>query len=620
MLESLRNFLSGKRVIVITALLAIPFVFLGSQSFGTTFASFGTVNGEPVSQMDVNLATSQVSQRLQSMYGEEFSLDDLDEEVSLGLIKNEIINQKTLLSHARKLGLIVSEKTAKQEIINIESFQGENGFDQILFESTIRANGWTPEEYIELVRETMSLDALVSAMGVAAFPITSDVEALASLLETSRDIDFIKIDKNILISQQEASLEEGQAFYENNPFLFLSKEQRDFSYIVLTYDAYKQQVQVPDNYIDDAYSDYLSNVEGQIQNRISHLMIEKSNYDSPDLAYKKINSIYKGIQSKEMLFEDAVSQSSEDLASKDANGDLGLSSGDAFPEEFENAILSMNLNSISPIIELEDSLHILKLTEVIKPQIKTKTEMSDELLNELIDAEALALMQDDFLELESLVLEGVTLNALANTIDAPVQVTGLKDIESVELDGFADITSSELFDSSVLPNKIEIFEGDESYAFVMMTQALQPSVQAFVDVAEVAIQEVRKNKANIIINDFAEDAEGIINGDNTLPSQNGFTQENYKGVKRFSSLLPSEIINSTFESPIGTLVSSEAFNGDRYWAKSSNESTPTIDELGESIVQYQGFYNESLTQQFSGFIDRAFKVGQKVRLENLTSN
>ena len=620
MLESLRNFLSGKRVIVITALLAIPFVFLGSQSFGTTFASFGTVNGEPVSQMDVNLATSQVSQRLQSMYGEEFSLDDLDEEVSLGLIKNEIINQKTLLSQARKLGLMVSEKAAKQEIINIESFQGENGFDQTLFESTIRANGWTPEEYIELVRETMSLDTLVSAMGVTAFPIASDVEALALMLETSRDIDFIKIDKNILISQQEASLEEGQVFYENNPFLFLSKEQRDFSYIVLTYDAYKQQVEVPGNYIDEAYSDYLSNVKGQFQNRISHLMIEKSNYDSPDLAYDKISSIYESIQSKEILFEDAVSQSSEDLASKDANGDLGLSSGDAFPEEFENAILTMKLNSISPIIELDDSLHILKLTEVIKPQIKTKTEMSDELLSELIDAEALALMQDDFLELESLVLEGVTLNALANAIDAPVQVTGLKDIESVGLDGFTDITSSELFDSSVLPNKIEIFEGDESYAFVMMTQALQPAVQAFVDVADLAIQEVRSEKASMIINDFAKKAEDIINGESTLPSENGFTQESYKSVKRFSSLLPSEIINSTFESPIGTLVSSEAFNGDRYWAKSSNESSPSIDELGESIEQYQGFYNESLTQQFSGFIDRAFKAGQKVRLENFTSN
>ena len=620
MLESLRNFLSGKRVIVITALLAIPFVFLGSQSLGTTFTSFGTVNGEPVSQMDVNLATSQVSQRLRSMYGEDFSLDDLDEEVSLGLIKNEIINQKTLLSHARKLGLIVSEKAAKQEIINIESFQGENGFDQTLFESTIRANGWTPEEYIELVRETMSLDTLVSAMGITAFPITRDVEALASMLETSRDIDFIKVDKNILVNEQEASLEEGQVFYENNPFLFLSKEQRDFSYIVLTYDAYKKQVQVPEGYIDEAYSDYLSNVEGQIQNKISHLMIEKSNYESPSLAFEKVNSIYESIQAKEISFEDAVSNYSEDDASKDSGGDLGLSSGDAFPEEFENAILSMQLNSISPIIELEDSLHVLKLTEVIKPQIKTKTEISDELLSELIDAEALALMQDDFLELESMVLEGVTLNTLANAIDAPVQVTGLKDFESIALDGFSDIASSELFDSSVLPNKIEIFEGAESYAFVMMTQALQPTVQPFVDVADLAIQEVRDEKANMIINDFAIDAEGILNGESTLPSQNGFTQESYKGVKRFSSLLPSEIINSTFESPIGTLVSSEAFNGDRYWAKSSNESTPTIDELGESIEQYQGFYNESLSQQFSGFIDRAFKAGQKVRLENLTSN
>ena len=620
MLESVRYFLSGKRVIVIAILLAIPFVFFGSTSFGTTFTSFGTVNGEPVTQMDVNLATSKVSQRLQSMYGEEFSLDDLNEDVSLGLIKNEIINQKTLLSQARKLGLIVSEKKAKQEIFNIDMFQNDNGFDQTLFESSIRANGWTPEEYINLVRESISLDKLISAMGVIAFPIDSDIEALASMLETSRDIDFIKIDKKILVNQQQASLEEGQEFYENNPFLFLSKELRDFSYLVLTYDAYKKQVQIPDNYIDEAYIDYLSNIEGQLQNRISHLMIEKSNYENLDQAYRKIDSIYKSIESKEISFKEAVSLSSEDLASKDSGGDLGLSSGDAFPEEFENAILSMDLNSISSIIELEDSLHILKLTEVIRPQIKPKSEISKELLDELVDAEALALMQDDFLQLESLVLEGVTFNALAESIDSPILVTGLKNIEGIELNGFADITSSELFDSSLLPNKIEIFEGDESYAFVVMTQALKPSVQPFVDVADLAIEEVRIAKANTILKEFGLVAERVINGEDKLPSKDGFSQDSFKGVKRFSSLLPTEIINLTFESPVGLIVSSETFNGDRYWAKSSNESIPTINELGESVEQYQAFYNETLSQQFSGFIDRAFKEGQKVRLENLIAN
>ena len=620
MLDSLRNFLSGKRVIVIAILLAIPFVFFGSTSFGTTFKGFGTVNGEPVSQMDVNLATSQVGQRLQSMYGEEFSLDDLDEEVSVGLIKNEIINQKTLLSHARELGLIVSEKKAKQEIINLEMFQGDNGFDQTLFESSVRANGWTPDEYINLVRESVSLDKLVSAMGATAFPIDGDIASLAAMLETSRDINFIKIDKAIVVESQKASLEEGQKFYNDNPFLFLSKEQRDFSYLVLTYDAYKKQVQVPEGYIDEAYADYISNAEGQLQNRISHLMIEKFNYDNDGQAREKIDSLLTSIESNKISFEEAVSASSEDLASKDVSGDLGMSSGDAFPVEFEDVIATMQLNAISSVIELEDSFHILKLTEVIKPEIKSKSEMAKTILDELVDAEALALMQDDFLKLESLVLEGVSLNELADSINVSVGVTGLQNINDIALNGFTEFNASDLFDVAMLANKIEIFEGEESYAFVMMTQAIDPAVLPFVDVADIAIKEVRVAKANKVLEEFSMDAESIIAGEKVLPSQPGFSQESFKGVKRFSSLLPSEIINATFESSIGSIVNNEAFNGDRYWAKSSNEVIPSVDQLGDSLEQYKAFYNETLGQQFSGFIDRSFKQGQKVRLENFVAN
>jgi peptidyl-prolyl cis-trans isomerase D len=620
MLDSLRNFLSGKRVIVIAILLAIPFVFFGSTSFGTTFKGFGTVNGEPVSQMDVNLATSQVGQRLQSMYGEEFSLDDLDEEVSVGLIKNEIINQKTLLSHARELGLIVSEKKAKQEIINLEMFQGDNGFDQTLFESSVRANGWTPDEYINLVRESVSLDKLVSAMGATAFPIDGDIASLAAMLETSRDINFIKIDKAIVVESQKASLEEGQKFYNDNPFLFLSKEQRDFSYLVLTYDAYKKQVQVPEGYIDEAYADYISNAEGQLQNRISHLMIEKFNYDNDGQAREKIDSLLTSIESNKISFEEAVSASSEDLASKDVSGDLGMSSGDAFPVEFEDVIATMQLNAISSVIELEDSFHILKLTEVIKPEIKSKSEMTKTILDELVDAEALALMQDDFLKLESLVLEGVSLNELADSINVSVGVTGLQSINDVALNGFTEFNASDLFDVAMLANKIEIFEGEESYAFVMMTQAIDPAVLPFVDVADLAIKEVRVAKANKVLEEFSVDAESIIAGEKVLPSEPGFSQESFKGVKRFSSLLPSEIINATFESSIGSIVNNEAFNGDRYWAKSSNEVIPSVDQLGDSLEQYKAFYNETLGQQFSGFIDRSFKQGQKVRLENFVAN
>jgi len=98
------------------------------------------------------------------------------------------------------------------------------------------------------------------------------------------------------------------------------------------------------------------------------------------------------------------------------------------------------------------------------------------------------------------------------------------------------------------------------------------------------------------------------------------SKETFKNVKRFSSLLPSEVVTKTFENPVGSLVSSNSFNGDSYWAKSSNEVIPSAEDLGESLDQYQGFYSEVLGQQFSSFIDQAFKKNQKVRLENFAAN
>ena len=619
MLDILRTFLSGKRLIVIAILLAIPFIFFGSTSFGTTFTSYGTVNGEPVTQMDVNLASGQVTQRLKAVYGDDFTLDDLDESISLELIKNEVINQKIMFSQAKDLGLSVSLKEVKKEVIQMDAFQGDQGFDQTIFESTIRANGWTPDDYFALVQESIALDRMFSAMSSLAFPIQSNIDALASMLETSRDINFIKIDKKPLMISQEATMEEAQEFFNANPFLFLSKEQRDFSYIVLNYDAFKEQVEIPANNIEEAYADYHDDTSKLIQNRISHHMIDKGNYESEEAARSKISEDYQMIQSGQISFEDLVSKSSEDLASKDSLGDLGLSSGDAFPPEFEEAILGLSLNETSQVIELDDSLHILKLTEVLKPTIKTKAEMEKELKDELVDAEALALMQDNFLELESLVLEGKSLNELAEYTNSSFQVTGLQSIDKVTIDNFAAVSASELFNPDFKPNEIEIFESDNSYAFITLTQIIQPSVQAFEEVTDLAMQEVRAQKADLLINDFAENAEKILLGELQLPTQAGFSQENFKSVKRFSSLLPTEVINEIFESVLGNTVFYEADNGDRYWAQSSNQIIPSTEELGETVSRYEEFYNSLLNQQLNGFLDHTMKQGQKVRLQNLSA-
>jgi peptidyl-prolyl cis-trans isomerase D len=521
-----------------------------------------------------------------------------------------------MIAQAKDLGLSVSLQDAKKEIINLENFQGDSGFDQNIFESTIRANGWTPDEYFALVQESIALDRMIGAMSSIAFPIESDIESLAAILETSRDINFLKIDKKAFVDSQDVTLQEAEVFYNNNPFLFLSQEKRDFSYIVLSFEQYKDQVVIPENYIEEAYVDYLDNIDQQTQNRISHHMIEKSNYADAIAARSKILSDYEQINSGQISFEEMVSSSSEDLASKGELGDLGFSSGDAFPVEFENVIKKMNLNEISEVIELEDTFHILKLTEVLQAEIKSKSEVEEELLNELIDAEALALMEDDFLELESLVLEGVSLYELEDLVESNLEITGLQTIDAIQINNFANLAASELFDRAITPNKIEIFESEDSYAFIMLTDLVQPAVQAYIDVTELAIEETRTEKANIFLNEFDSRAQKILLGEEMLPQLEGISKENYKSVKRFSSLLPSEVVNKIFESKLELILAHESINGDRYWTQSSNEIVPTSKDLVETVSQYEEFYNSGLGQQFSGFIDHTMKQDLRVRLQN----
>ena len=96
------------------------------------------------------------------------------------------------------------------------------------------------------------------------------------------------------------------------------------------------------------------------------------------------------------------------------------------------------------------------------------------------------------------------------------------------------------------------------------------------------------------MNEFDDRAQKILLGEEMLPSLEGISKESYKSVKRFSSLLPSEVVNRIFESKLESIISHESINGDRYWTQSSNEIIPISEELVESVSKYEEFYNSLL--------------------------
>ena len=59
-----------------------------------------------------------------------------------------------------------------------------------------------------------------------------------------------------------------------------------------------------------------------------------------------------------------VSEYSEDFGSVSVGGDLGYTSGDTFPETFEEVVLSLEINEVSAPTKTDSGTHFIKLTDV----------------------------------------------------------------------------------------------------------------------------------------------------------------------------------------------------------------------------------------------------------------
>ena len=616
MLESFRNLLSGKTLYVIVGICAIPFIFTGVSSFGTIFSNYGTVNGLEVSQVDVNSASGTIEQRYKSIFGESFSLDQLDEDELFELLKTQIVNQKMIESSAIENRLGVSIDDAKKEIIKLDSFKDENGkFDQSIFEATIRGAGLIPDEYIELVASSIASDNLVRALGSSFFILDEEIKSFIAANEVSRDIKFLKSNNEKIVDSQPATLVEAEAFYNDNNLLFLSDEKRRFNYIKASIENYAEGIDISDDLLEDSYQDYLNEANNSVQNRISHIMIDKSNYASESEASDLINEIFNNINTSKIDFVTAVNEFSEDEASIEESGDLGYSSGDAFPDEFESVIAKLKLNEVSSPIDLGDTLHLIKLTEVLKPEVRSKSEIISELRDEIILSESASLMNDDIGIVEELIISGANFEEISTTINLQQQDTNLivqDEFESL----LAGVDGSRFFDRSLLVGDNDIIETEDGFYIIGLAEINAPSLMTFDSSVELALQEVRKEKANALIQSMNEGAFSLIDNQG-LDIPSGFEIEEYKAINKFSSLLPMDVVSQIFSSSINENIITVGSDGNNYWIKMQSENIPTDEEINAKVDDYRSYFIQYITQKNSSLVDQKIREGLRVDLKNL---
>lgn len=620
MMDSLRNFLYGPYGIILIIILVIPFVFLGTSSLGTGFSgSFGSINGEDVSEIDMQIASSSAIQRFKRLYGEDFDFDSLDNDFKTEAVKQELIIQKVLLSEARELGFVNDNtvNSVKKNIMQSPIFQLDGVFSEDLYEAQVNSNGYTKEGYIEVMTNLSAGDLYRSSLNVVDFVLENEKKNLINLLETSADINFIKISFDGLKKEIVNSPDELKQYYNQNEILFFSEEERNFQYFIIDQSSYIENIEIPYDYLQNAYNNYLENFNEDAQIRISHIMIEKNNYDSRDIALDSIKNIENLLSEGNEFFEIAK-QYSEDIVTKDSGGDLEFFEKDIFPIEFDEAIEDLDLNEISEIVELADSFHIIKVTEKNIQTPLPKDQITNELEANLIETESYALMQDDVLVIEDLISKGISLDQISKDMSKEIFVSEFFTKNNFDF----DIDSSELkdfvFSDVASTDEANLINLDDRLIVVSINEVINPSLNSFEqsknEVSELLSEFKTKEKISLLnneINSFLTKDEK----NKFIDSYNYVTNESYVDVKRYSSLLPREILIDIFENSSDSSLSSEARNGDKYLIDIIKFNKPSDEKIENLINEYDSYNKEIIINNMSQIVNEDIFQNASVNLK-----
>lgn len=378
-------------------LLIFPsFVLFGVEGYtrmsdrGPVVASVGR---DDIHQSDWDAAHKQEADRLrQQMPQLDAKLLD-SPEARYGTLER-LVRDRVIFAAANKAHLVTGDEALARELQAnpvIASLRGPDGkLDMARYKQVLAQQGLTPEAFENSVRADLSTRQVLAGVGGTALPAAvPSALALGAWFER-RDIQVARFDAAAQAAKVTPTDAEIEAFYKANPQLFQAPEQAAVEYVVLDIEAVKKGVAVNEADLRTYYEQNAARSAGQEERRASHILVTapKDAADQRAAARKKAEELLAALQKNPASFADLARKNSQDPGSAAKGGDLDFFARGAMVKPFEDAAFSLKKGETSGVVETDFGFHIIRVTDIKAPKVKSFEEMRPQLEAEILGQQA----------------------------------------------------------------------------------------------------------------------------------------------------------------------------------------------------------------------------------------
>jgi len=281
-------------------------------------------------------------------------------------------------------------------------------------------------------------------------------------------------------------------------------------------------------------------------------------------------------------------------------GSLGVTDGTLLPPEFETVLETMSAGEVSEPISLSNSVHLIKLVDQKKLSPSSLQERSQLIVEKLAAEKA----EEDYFSFLDQVSE------LSFSTSDLQEIADLIPFSMVETEFFSENDIPDVlnkanikdfvFNSSEEDNYPELFEHEGLISTLVQVKAINPETQLTFDqsrenIKKDYINEMSSNNSSLFISEIIRE----LNDGKTLEliaADNNQEIENYKNLKRDSSLFPLSAIDDIFSLPrsdIGRAYSkAELSNGDSIVYRLDSVKSGQSELSSEQLKSLTEFLNQ----------------------------
>ena len=581
MLDNFRTNMRGVATVIVVIIGAV-FVFSGTGSLflsGPGAEVAAVINDEQVSDLRVQQVMSTEKQRiLEQNQGLDPAV--LDDELLRPAVLQQIITGKVLSQSAKKQGFGISSKQISELLIDAKGFQVDGRFDQKTFEYVIRQQGYTSATFIEMVKQDLIIQQFTRAISGTNFVTETEVASLAKYTEQTRDYYYLTLPMQPIADSVRLSDQQISDYYDENQGQYQTEVQVSVEAIELNPSVMAVGQSITDAQIQERFDQEASSVDAAEQLQAAHILLT-------DASDENLMDIQAKLDAGED-FAKLAQTYSDDPVSAEVGGDLGYTTGDTFPEAFEEALASLEVDQVSAPVVTDAGTHFIKLLDRQVQRFELSSERG-RIERELINEAATDALVEKLEMLKELSFNAETLADVAVDLGLDVQETA-----PFSRDGGVGVAAypaviSAAFSKEVLEEKYasEVMDlGDDRYVVIKLKEHFPARQKALSEVKDAVSATLKESIAKQQITEQGsallarvEAGESV----ETVAKAQGLDWQVASGVKRISNSVNAEIRNAAFAMALpnegAELKGIFTANGD-YVVLSLNEvTTGNLDDL-----------------------------------------